>query len=124
MRKKRLPMGALETAVMNVLWEDEIWMTPGEVHAELAVQRELAYTTVTTVLVRLFEKGRLERRKDGRAFAYHSTSTRTEWAADQMDRLLGAVNDRSSTLSFFLDRLDERDRTQLRRILNAKGQPS
>jgi len=63
MRKKRLPMGALENAVMDVLWTDSSWMTPGEVHAHLAAQRDLAYTTVTTVMVRLFEKGRLERRK-------------------------------------------------------------
>jgi predicted transcriptional regulator len=123
MRKKRLPMGALEDAVMDVLWTDSSWMTPGEVHAHLASQRDLAYTTVTTVMVRLFDKGRLERRKDGRAFAYHALSTRTEWAAARMDEVLGAMADRKSTLTLFLDRLDDDDRTQLRRMLIPKDRP-
>lgn len=120
MRTKRLPMGALEKAVMDVLWTDGGWMAPGEVHAQLASERGLAYTTVNTVLVRLFEKERLERRKDGRAFAYHPTSTRTEWAAAQMEEALGAVIDRRLTLTHFLDLLGAADRTQIRRMLNAK----
>jgi predicted transcriptional regulator len=123
MRSKRLPMGALEKAVMDVLWTDGGWMAPAEVHAQLASERGLAYTTVTTVMVRLFEKERLERRKEGRAFAYHPTSTRTEWAAAQMNEALGAVIDRRSTLTHFLDRLDDADRTQIRRMLIAKETP-
>jgi len=122
MRKKRLPMGALENAVMDVLWTDSSWMTPGEVHAHLAAQRDLA-THSHHRHVRLFEKGRLERRKDGRAFAYHAVSTRTEWAAARMDEVLGAMADRKSTLTLFLDRLDDDDRTQLRRMLIPKDRP-
>jgi len=122
-RGKRLPMGALEDAVMGVLWVNGGWMTPGEVHSELSSDRDLAYTTVTTVLVRLSEKGRLERRKDGRAYAYHPTSTPTEWAAAQMDEVLGAVADRRSALTHFLDRLDDEDRAQLRRMIAPKDRP-
>src|SRR5258708_7817287 len=116
MRKKKLPMGGLEDAVMEVLWQDNGWMTPGEIHAELETARPLAYTTVTTVLVRLWEKGRLERRRDGRAFAYHPTSSRAEWAAQRMGKFLVTVSDRKAALSHFLDGLDANDRTQLRRM--------
>lgn len=111
-------MGGLEDAVMDVLWHDTGWMTPGEVHGHLEAERPLAYTTITTVLVRLFEKGRLERRKDGRAFAYHPTSSRAEWTASRMDDALASVGDRRAALTHFLERLDDEDRTQLRRMLS------
>jgi predicted transcriptional regulator len=111
-------MGALEDAVMDVLWGDTGWMTPGEVHDRLESEHSLAYSTVNTVLVRLFEKDRLERRKDGRAFAYHPVSNRAEWTASLMDDALGAVGDRRAALTQFLDRLDDDDRTQLRRMLS------
>ena len=121
MRKKKLPMGALEDAIMEVLWVDGGWMMPGEIHARLGADRSLAYTTITTVLVRLGEKGRLERRRDGRAFAYHPTATRAEWAAGRMGDVLTAVGDRAAALALFLDGLGEADRTQLRRMLGDRG---
>ena len=121
MRGKRVPMGALEDAVMEVLWEDGGWLIPAEVHAQLLTQRDLGYTTIMTTLARLYKKGRLERRKDGRAFAYHPTSTRAEWTAARMDDVLGVTNDRRAALAHFLDRLDDADRTQVRRILGERG---
>lgn len=123
MRGKRLPMGALEDAVMEVLWEDGGWLIPSEVHAKLPVKWDLRYTTVMTTLARLHKKGRLDRRKDGRAFAYHPGATRAEWAASRMDEVLGVTTERTAALAHFLDRLDEADRTQLRRILGDRGKP-
>ena len=120
MRKKKLPMGGLEDAVMEVLWAGNVWMIPGEVHRRLETDRPLAYTTVMTILVRLWEKGRLERRRDGQAYAYHPTSSRTEWAASRMEEVLAAVGDRTGALSHFLDNLGEEDRTELRRMLAKK----
>jgi predicted transcriptional regulator len=105
---------------MDTLWDNGGWMTPSEVHIQLQAKRPLAYTTVTTVLVRLWEKSRLERRKVGRAFAYHPTSTRPEWAAGQMANLLVAVGDRKAALTHFLDGLDARDRSQLQKLLADK----
>lgn len=118
MRGKRLPMGALEEAVMDVLWEDGGWLIPSEVHAKLPAQHDLRYTTVMTTLARLHKKGRLERQKDGRAFAYHPTATRAEWAASRMDEVLNLTGDRRRALANFLERLEDADRTQLRRILS------
>ena len=102
---------------MDVLWEDGRWLIPAEVHAKLPTGGDLSYTTVMTTLTRLQRKGRLDRRKDGRAFAYHPTSTRAEWAATRMDEVLNLTGERTATLANFLERLSESDRTQLRRIL-------
>jgi predicted transcriptional regulator len=109
-------MGELEGAVMNLLWDRGGWMTPGEVHAALA-ESGLAYTTVMTVLVRLWHKGRLERQRDGRAYAYHPVVTRDHDAAARMEELLARAGNRSAVLSHFLDAIDPADRDQLRRLL-------
>jgi len=109
-------MGELEAAVMNLLWDRGGWMTPGEVHAALA-DSSLAYTTVMTVLVRLWQKGRLERQRDGRAYAYHPVVTRDQYAAERMEDLLARAGNRSAVLSHFLDAIDPADRDQLRRLL-------
>ena len=112
----RRPMGELEGAVMDLLWDHGGWMTPGEVHAALA-DAGLAYTTVMTVLVRLWQKGRAERQRDGRAYAYHPVVTREQYAALRMEELLGRVGNRWAALSHFLDAMDPADRDQLRRLL-------
>jgi len=114
-------MGELEAAVMDVLWERGGWLTPGEVHERLVRQPPLAYTTIMTILVRLWQKGRLERQRDGRAFAYSPTQTKAEYAASRMGEVLVGVEDRSGALSHFLTALEPGDRAQLRRLL--KGRP-
>jgi predicted transcriptional regulator len=48
--------GELERAVMDVLWDQGGWLTPGEVHQRLG-DPVLAYTTVMTILVRLWRNG-------------------------------------------------------------------
>ena len=112
-------MGELEAAVMNVLWDRGGWLTPGEVHAVLTLERPLAYTTVMTILVRLAEKGRLERVRDGRAYAYRPLQTREEHAASRMAALLVGVGDRPAALGHFLNGLPAADRDQLRRLLRS-----
>ena len=115
--RARLGMGELEAAVMDVLWRRGGWLTPGEVHEVLVAERPLAYTTVMTILVRLCKKGRLERQRDGRAFAYRPLQTREEYTADRMRDLLGNVADRPAALAHFLEALSTTDRDQLRRML-------
>jgi predicted transcriptional regulator len=112
----RRPTGELEGAVMDLLWDQGGWMTPGEVHAGLE-DSALAYTTVMTVLVRLWQKGRVERQRDGRAYAYHPVVTREQYTAARMEELLAAAGNRSAALNHFLDAIDPADRDQLRRLL-------
>lgn len=117
MKKARLQMGELEARVMDVLWDRRGWLTPGEVHEVLSAKRPLAYTTVMTILVRLWQKGRVERQRDGRAFAYRAVKTREEHAAARMSELLTGVGDRPVALAHFLETLPPADRDQLRRML-------
>lgn len=111
--------GELEGAVMRVVWGQDGWLTPGEVRDVLPRGNRLAYTTVMTVLVRLWKKGLLERQRDGKAFAYHAVESLEEWTAQRMDELLSAAGNSAEALSHFVRGLDRAERDQLRRILRA-----
>lgn len=110
-------LGELEARVMEAVWDRGGWSTPREVLALLEGERDLAYTTVMTILVRLWQKGLLERRKDGRAYAYHPIQTREEWAARRMGELLAIASNRAQALVHFLAEMGAADRDQLRRLL-------
>ncbi|MGI8777578.1 MAG: BlaI/MecI/CopY family transcriptional regulator [Acidimicrobiales bacterium] len=115
-----LALGTLERAVMEVLWEGGGWMTPGEVSDALDTTQTRAYTTVSTIVARLWRKGLLERERDGRAHAYRAVQTREEYVASVMDAALGNVDNRTRVLSHFMQGLDRGERDQVRRML-AKG---
>ena len=88
---------------------------PAEVQA--AVGGDLAYTTVMTILVRLHEKGVIERTKVGRAFAYRPVVAETEVVAEQVRRLFAHGNDRAAVLQGLNDGLRPEDETMLRAML-------
>ncbi len=105
-------LGDLERIVMERLWEAATAGGPGfagstvrEVHVALEVDRELAYTTVMTVLDRLSKKGLVTRQRDGRAWRYLPADTREALTAATMRRTLDDmdVTDRRAALLHFLD---------------------
>lgn len=59
----------LELHCLRVLWDLKEGSVK-DVRSAIAGSRQLAYTTVMTVLDRLVKKGGLERRKSGRSFIY------------------------------------------------------
>lgn len=107
----------LERAVLEVLWDAEKPLIPAEVRDRLPAERRGAYTTVMTVLVRLWKKGILKRRRVGRAFEYQPRLGRESYTALRMERMLETAGNRSSTLSRFVEALSESEREHLRRML-------
>ena len=110
--------GALETDVLGVLWDADGALTPGEVRDSLG--GDLAYTTVMTVLTRLFAKGLVTRIQQGRAFAYSPAQTRSELAAQRMRDVLADAGDHAGALTGFVGGLSKRDADLLRRIIGDK----
>jgi predicted transcriptional regulator len=100
---------------MDLLWDRGDWSTPAEVRA--ALMRTIAPTTVGTVLARLHQKGRIERRPHGKGFQYRATASREEHIAARMEEALESSHDRTRALLEFVDRLPADDRSWLRRIL-------
>ena len=105
---------------MEALWSEGGWLTAAEVHAIVGRRRGLAYTTVMTVLVRLYDKGSLERQRRGRAFAYHPVQTSGEYGADRMQQILAASGNRSGVLTSFVADLSAGERALLRRLLASR----
>ena len=119
-RPGRAAPGSLEQAALEALWDHGGWLTPGEVHDRLGRNDPLGYTTVMTVLVRLWKKGRVDRQKAGRAFAYRPTLTREQYVAERMEAILTTAGDRPGALGYFVERLADAERAQLQRLLNVK----
>jgi len=61
----------LQIAVMRVLWEGGEARVP-EVQAALSAERELAPTTVATLLKRLEKRGLVSHRTEGRQYVYRA----------------------------------------------------
>ncbi|MDF2979103.1 MAG: transcriptional repressor, CopY family [Actinomycetospora sp.] len=98
-----------------------LWAAPGpltvrEVHDQL--ERELAYTTVMTVLGRLAKKGVVRQERDGKAYRYAAAATREQMAAELMLDALGDVGeDRTAALVAFVDRVGPEEAAALRAAL-------
>lgn len=96
--------GELEQRVMELLWASAVPMSVADVHTKLSEERELAYTTVMTVLDRLAKKGMASRTRDGRAWRYTADASREELAATALRSALDNVQaDRKLAMLHFLD---------------------
>lgn len=67
--KREVHLSDLQLAVVRALWRRGEAST-AEVVAELGPKRDLAHTTVATLLTRLEKRGLLETRRDGRTLIY------------------------------------------------------
>jgi predicted transcriptional regulator len=119
MAKGRRPAGALETEVLAALWAASEPMTPAQVQESL--RAELAYTTVMTILTRLYEKGAVSRERVGRAYAYAAVLDQSGIAAAQMRALLDRGDDRTAVLARFIDGLSGDDERALVELVQRAG---
>ena len=113
-------LGELERAVMDHLWSSGEPLTVRQVHETLCSQRELAYTTVMTVLQRLARKNLVVQLRDDRAHRYAAAYGRDELVAGLMvDALHQAADsgDRQAALVHFVERVGADDAAALRRAL-------
>jgi predicted transcriptional regulator len=83
-----------------VLWDRGSPATVRDV-ADLLRDRELAYTTVMTVLDRLAGKGMVERERAGRAWVYRPAASREAYIAQLMLDALDLAGSRDAALVRF-----------------------
>ena len=119
-RRRRAPvrreMGALEAEILATLWASDEAMTPAAVRQ--VVDGNLAYTTVMTILTRLWEKELVVRESSGRAYAYRPAVSEAELVARRLQATLDGAVDRSGALSHFVGTLNRGDEQALRAMLN------
>ena len=116
--------GELEAVIMDRLWE---WGRPvlvREVVDALHDDRAPAYTTVMTVMENLYRKGWLRRERDGRAWRYEPTASRSSYTAALMSDALATSPDRRTALAHFALQMSPHDAALLREALDqALGEP-
>lgn len=123
LRLGSLGLGDLEMAVLEVLWRDSVFVTSREVLEGLKPERNLAYTTVQTVLEKLRRKGWAHRRPDGRGFAYAAEFSREETAARVLRSLLNEAGDVDVALLHFVRQASTRQQDVLRIALSDNADP-
>ncbi|OYN96360.1 putative transcriptional regulator [Propionibacteriaceae bacterium ES.041] len=97
-----MPRDHLRRAVLDLLWEYPDGLTAAEVQ-QLLADRELALTTVITVLDRLRAEGEVDRERHGRAYRHRTTRSREETVAKVMLEALHTGGDSHRALSRFVD---------------------
>jgi predicted transcriptional regulator len=98
-------LGELETEIMRRLWRRASPTTVRELVDELQEDRQIAYTTVMTVLDNLHKKGWLRRELDGRAYRYEPVSSGEQYSAELMRGALDTSPDHVAAFAHFLRQL-------------------
>ena len=110
--------GELEAAIMDRLWARGRPARVREVVDDLREDRPLAYTTVMTVMENLHRKGWLRRERDGRAWRYEPTGSRSSYTAGLMNDALGTSPDRRTALAHFVLQMSPHDAALLQQALD------
>jgi predicted transcriptional regulator len=122
------PLTPVELELMQLVWrQGEV--SVADVLAALPAERKLAYTSVSTVLRILEQKGVVRSRKVGRGHLYSALLAREDYEARSVRHLVETVF--SGTPSALVERLVEavplspEEVEQLRKLLgDKKGEPS
>lgn len=83
-------LGELQTAVMEILWKESP-LSVTEVEHKLQKKREIAHTTVLTILDRMHGKGFLLREKQGKAFVYSPRYSKEEFERGVAQEVLSGL---------------------------------
>lgn len=116
-------LGSLEAEVMQRLWDADRPMAVRDVLDELRRDRDIAYTTVMTVLDNLHRKDLVVRTKRGRAYVYTPAQSREERTAELMGEALTGGGDRGVALLRFVEQMSPGEVAELRQLLGELGEP-
>ena len=111
------PFGHLEGEVMEVLWAKGR-SSGKDVHGELSKRRDIAMTTVFTVLERLTKKGLLKKHRVEGVFLFGPAYSKDEFARRFSKEVLKGIFEisTSSASASFVDILAESDPVELDRL--------
>jgi len=119
-RTKTYRLGDLQLKIMKLLWPRPE-ATVAELHEQLQDEKELAYTTVATILRKMEVRGLVKHRLEGRSFVYRAAvpeAAVTRGMADHLvDRLFeGSLTDVVSHLLSTRE-VGQEELTELERLI-------
>jgi predicted transcriptional regulator len=119
-----MKLSDLQLDILRVLWSREQAST-GEVHQALASSRDLAYTTVATLLKRLEQKGAIGHQQNGRQYVYFPIVKESEVRSGMVINLLDRLfrGDPAALVNHLLgdDRLDPDDLKRIESLISERG---
>jgi len=107
-------LGDLEAEIMELVWrEKEVCVR--DVHYQIGLERDIAYTTVMTVMCRLSEKGFLKKEKAGKMYLYRPALSKEEFHRSIAGSIISGLGNElaKASLAYFIDNLPETDETSL-----------
>ncbi len=117
-------LGRLETELMERAWARG-QISVRDLHQEIGGR--LAYTTLMTTMDRLYKKGLLQRRKDGKAYIYSPAMSEREYQESLTQHFFGMMlsdcRNSNAVLSRFVDAVSDADSkmlNELEQIVKAK----
>lgn len=111
-------LGPLGAAVMRILWSGDEATLGSLIEALASEGRAPAYTTVTTILTRLRDRGLVERTRRGREAVYRATVSEVQLVEASSSRAVDELIARYGASAFrhFAERLAEADPDLLLRL--------
>ena len=109
-----ISLGPVETEIMQLVWEmGEAKVR--DIYQVLLSRRQIAYTTVMTILGNLANKGVLVRRQHGRAYVYTPVVSKDEFARVKIGEIVDNLLNRLSepAITYFVERIAEVDPPRL-----------
>lgn len=123
---KQVSLGELEQKIMDIVWEQKNCSTR-DVLIKIAEDKKLAYTTVATILQRLFDKGLVVRKEDKSGYIYSPKITKEKYsksiAQSFLNKFINSYGDTAiasfaesvdnlpeKKRKYFLDMLEEYDK--------------
>jgi predicted transcriptional regulator len=103
----------LEADVMEIVWPLEgEWFAIAYVHEALQKQRTIAYTSVMTTVRRLFDKGLLARKPEGKRYLYRAKLDKAELLQSTARQVLARSGD-AAAVALLVDRVAQADEEEL-----------
>lgn len=118
---KNINLGELEKQIMDIVWEYKV-CTARDVLIKLKHKRELAYTTVATILQRLYDKGLLKRTEDKSGYIYSPKVTKESYskniAQTFLKKFINSFGDTAiASFAESIDKLPEKKRKYFLKML-------
>ncbi len=113
-------LGQLEAVVMQHLWSVGQPVSVREMREALSEERNLAYTTVMTVMDNLHSKGLVTRKKLGKAYLYSPAASRDEHTAAVLQEVLADSEDRTAALLHLVGKMDPDEAADLLSALSER----
>lgn len=110
-------LGDLEAEVMKIIWKTDK-ATVREVYEQLRLEKNLAYTTVMTIMGRLAEKGLLAKEAQGNAYVYSPTISERDFATKVVSEVLDGLLEEFAepAISHMVDKLSSEDNAKLDKL--------